>query len=122
VFVAPNIAGLTPTIAAASAGVSIVELLDAPYPSPRTVVVDNADDDDDDDDATTEGKENARFSRMMNDEVIIANVATNKLPCNFTIAIAIAIAFPFFRVPLIPAYFHALWQSIPIPYDPSMVA
>ena len=92
-FVAPNIAGLTPTIAAASAGVSIVELLDAPYPSPRIVVVDNADDDDDDDDATTEGKENARFSRMMNDEVIIANVATNKLPCNFAIALPLPLPF-----------------------------
>jgi hypothetical protein len=98
VFVAPNIAGLTLTIAAASAGVSIVELLDAPYPSPRTVVVDNADDDDDDD-ATTEGKENARFSRMMNDEVIIANVATNKLLCNFAIASPVCLLPPLVFLP-----------------------
>jgi hypothetical protein len=54
-------------------GVSIVELFDAPYPSPR---IDNAEDnDDDDDDDDAEGKENARFSRMVNDEVLIANVA-----------------------------------------------
>lgn len=91
-FVAPNIAGLTPTIAAASAGVSIVELLDAPYPSPRIVVVDNVDDDDDD--TTTEGKENARFSRMMNDEVIVANVATNNLLCNFAIACSASYSYP----------------------------
>lgn len=72
---APNFAGLTPTSAAASVGVSIVELFDAPYPSPR---IDNAEDNDDDDDDATEGKENARFSRTVNDEVLIANVAAIK--------------------------------------------
>ena len=105
-FVAPNIAGLTPT---ASAGVSIVELLDAPYPSPRTAVIDNADDDDD---ATTEGKENARFSRMMNDEVIVANVATNNLLCNFAIACSASSSRFAVRLGGIPAYFQVLTSTM----------